>query len=288
MLQRVDQAGMFDKVLESLARGNCLGIFPEGGSTDLSWFQPGELLTLKPGVAIIAMEALHQHKLSVPIVPVGLSYFEGDRFRGRCVIEFGAPIVPGPELREEYAAEKAADPSGRAVATTKKLLKMVEEGMRGCLVGAPSYEELELIHMIRRLFSRDQRLSATQKQDLNRRFAIWYKTFYVTKAAEGAIPGDIERMNQDIKRYRDDLELLGLRDYQIRHLETASFGKLVGTIFHLVVILLVASVPMILLNLPVGLVARMVAEKVYIYIYIYIFFFFFFFFFFYTSIERPF
>mgnify|MGYP006903324758 CR=1 FL=1 len=43
-------------------------------------------------------------------MPVGLSYFEGDRFRGRCVIEFGAPIVPGPELREEYAAEKAADP----------------------------------------------------------------------------------------------------------------------------------------------------------------------------------
>lgn len=83
VLERVNQGSMFDRVIAALSSGQCLGIFPEGGSTDLSWFQPGELLTLKPGIAIIAMEAMEKHKLSVPIVPVGLSYYDGDKFRGR-------------------------------------------------------------------------------------------------------------------------------------------------------------------------------------------------------------
>lgn len=179
------------------------------------------------------------------------------------MIEFGSPIVPSIELHQEYAREKATDPNGRAVKACKKLLKQIEEGMRGCLVGAPSYEELELIHMTRRLFSRDARLSATQKQDLNQRFSLWYTSYYMKKAAENDIPNDLLCVQREIRQYKDGLELLGLRDYQIRHLEgVASVGKLVGTIFHLVVIIIVASVPMVLLNLPVGLVARMLAERV--------------------------
>jgi hypothetical protein len=39
----------------------------------------------QPGVSIIALEAMRVHKLAVPIVPVGMQYFEGDKFRGRSV-----------------------------------------------------------------------------------------------------------------------------------------------------------------------------------------------------------
>lgn len=47
VLGRVDQGAVFAKVLDFLASGMCLGIFPEGGSSDRSWFTPGELLGLK-------------------------------------------------------------------------------------------------------------------------------------------------------------------------------------------------------------------------------------------------
>ncbi len=49
VLGRVDQGAVFGKVLAALAKGRCLGIFPEGGSSDRSWFTPGELLGERPG-----------------------------------------------------------------------------------------------------------------------------------------------------------------------------------------------------------------------------------------------
>jgi glycerol-3-phosphate O-acyltransferase / dihydroxyacetone phosphate acyltransferase len=37
VLPYIDQGAMFEKVLDSLAEGMNLGIFPEGGSSDRSW-----------------------------------------------------------------------------------------------------------------------------------------------------------------------------------------------------------------------------------------------------------
>jgi len=64
----------------------------------------------------------------------------------RCVIEFGPPIVPAPELHAHYAEDKATGGSGSKA--TVKLLESIEEGMRGCLIEAPSYEKLETIYMV--------------------------------------------------------------------------------------------------------------------------------------------
>jgi glycerol-3-phosphate O-acyltransferase/dihydroxyacetone phosphate acyltransferase len=84
ILKHVDQSEMFDSVQKALANGQCLGIFPEGGSHDRT-----DLLPLKAGVAAIALGALEKYGVSVPIVPVGLNYFRGHRFRGRVVVEYG-------------------------------------------------------------------------------------------------------------------------------------------------------------------------------------------------------
>jgi len=261
VLQRVDQGKVFERVLSSLAHSTSLAIFPEGGSSDRSWFSPGQMLTLKPGVAIIAMEAMRRQRTAVPIIPIGMQYFEGDKFRGRCVLEFGPAIVPSRELYEEYAQDVQSGGNGKSATT--KLLDLIEEGMKGCLVEAPSYEELETVHMVRRLFARDNRLTATEKQDLNRRFAFWYTKFYLERKAKSQpVPVSIERMNHDIKAYQTNLDLLGLKDYQVRHLEgVRSVGKVLATLAHLMVVLALGSLPMLLLNLPVGLFARAVADK---------------------------
>ena len=66
----MDQSKVFNAVFDSLKKGNCIGIFPEGGSHDRT-----DLLPLKVGIAIIAYGMVDKHNITVPIVPVGLNYF---------------------------------------------------------------------------------------------------------------------------------------------------------------------------------------------------------------------
>jgi glycerol-3-phosphate O-acyltransferase/dihydroxyacetone phosphate acyltransferase len=55
---------------------NSIGIFPEGGSHDRT-----ELLPLKAGVTLMALGAVEKYKVPVKIVPCGLNYFFGHKFR---------------------------------------------------------------------------------------------------------------------------------------------------------------------------------------------------------------
>ena len=101
ILECIDQGKVFEKVHLGLAQGSCIGIFPEGGSHDNT-----DLLPLKVGVASIAFGVLDKFDVNVPIVPVGLNYFRGHRFRGRVVVEFGQPIYLDKALIQKYKESK--------------------------------------------------------------------------------------------------------------------------------------------------------------------------------------
>ena len=79
-------------MLRRLERGACIGIFPEGGSHDRT-----DLLPLKCGVAEIALQYACATGRAVPIVPCGLTYFNGHQFRARAVLEFGPPFSVSEE-----------------------------------------------------------------------------------------------------------------------------------------------------------------------------------------------
>jgi glycerol-3-phosphate O-acyltransferase/dihydroxyacetone phosphate acyltransferase len=99
ILKRTDTKIVFEKVLDKLADGGACGIFPEGGSHDRT-----DLLPLKVGVALVAYSALEKDGLSIPIVPVGLNYFNAHRWRGRAVVEYGQPIFVDPATLKDYQA----------------------------------------------------------------------------------------------------------------------------------------------------------------------------------------
>jgi glycerol-3-phosphate O-acyltransferase/dihydroxyacetone phosphate acyltransferase len=99
VLKRIDTKIVFEKVLDKLADGGAVGIFPEGGSHDRT-----DLLPLKVGVALVAYSALEKDGLSIPIVPVGLNYFKAYRWRGRAVVEYGQPIYVDPATLKDYKA----------------------------------------------------------------------------------------------------------------------------------------------------------------------------------------
>lgn len=239
ILSSVDQSKMFESVHSALAKGNNLGIFPEGGSHDNT-----DLLPLKVGIAAIAFGTLEKYDMSVPIVPVGLNYFRGHRFRGRVVIEYGEPIRIDRTLFAQYKENRRA--------AQQDLLNKVEMGMRNVLVTAPDYESLKLIHLARRLYSKhpSNKPSTKSKQDLARRFATGYKLIK-DRFPDAA---DIKALEDNMTKYQEELDKWALRDYQVNSLQIP-YSKTLYTFVHGCIVLAIASIPSIILNAPVGMLA---------------------------------
>lgn len=97
LLKRIEQSEVYEKVIGKLADEGAIGIFPEGGSHDRT-----DLLPLKAGVALIAYSALEKDGLVIPIVPVGLNYFQRHKIRGRVTVEYGRPIFIDPATLNDY------------------------------------------------------------------------------------------------------------------------------------------------------------------------------------------
>eukprot|EP00834_Sanchytrium_tribonematis_P008501 NODE_1021_length_2597_cov_0.482786.p1 type:complete len:342 gc:universal NODE_1021_length_2597_cov_0.482786:747-1772(+) len=136
--QPTNYADMYKVVADHLHEGNCLGIFPEGGSHDRS-----ELLPMKAGIAIMALSTLVEYpNCGLKIVPCGLSYFHADRFRSRAVVEFGPPFEVPEELVEMY---KTGGSQKREACG--KLLEMIVTGVRNVTVTAPDYQTLEVLQV---------------------------------------------------------------------------------------------------------------------------------------------
>lgn len=265
---KVDQGAMYTAVHKSLRRGCCLGIFPEGGSHDQT-----DLLPLKAGVAIIALDAYSKHGLQVPIVPVGLNYFAGHRFGGRVVVEFGTPINITEPIHAQYETDRRG--------ATEALLKYVATGMRSVIVPVPDYLTLQQIYMVRRLYVPEGvKLSPGDTMDLNRRFAVG--TFRIMQLARGSAgtssepgaredgaetqaalePEDvsiIENVRAELADYMASLKKLGIRDHQVQQLSWWSTGDLVGKFFYLMVTMALGLIPHVLFNLPVMTVASILA-----------------------------
>lgn len=254
ILPYVDQGGMFDFVHAALAKGNCLGIFPEGGSHDNT-----HMLPLKAGIAAIAYGCMEKYSVNVPIVPVGLNYYRGHRFRGRVVVEFGAPKAIDKDMYSTYKNNKREGYT--------QLLTQIEESMRGVLVTAPDYQELQLLAAARRLYQDPTQVTTIKsKQDLARRFSIGFSILRKKHSATGCkgykeMPEDIQAVAVKLADYLAVLHKWGLRDYQVSTLDEPNPTHHYHTFAHALMVMLLASVPTLFLNLPVGLVVGIVARR---------------------------
>lgn len=219
-------------------------------------------MPLKVGVALIAYSALERDGLNIPIVPVGLNYFNRHRFRGRAIVEFGNPVYIDTNTIADY---KSGGDNKRRVCN--ELLGRIEDSMRSVIVSTPDYQAMKIIHAARRLYRAN--VTTSQKQDLTKRFAEGYKQLLMM--ADGNPPVEWMDLQNRLSDYQKELDDLGLRDYQVPALNQdkgESHGdtvmremRLPYHIGHLVFLLLLAAVPAVFLNLPVGLVARLYANK---------------------------
>ena len=204
ILPRIDQKEVYQNVLEKLASGGTIGIFPEGGSHDRT-----DLLPLKVGVALIAYSELEKDGINVPIVPVGLNYFRAHRFRGKATVEFGTPTYIDPQTLADY---KRGGADKRRVCN--ELLGRIEDSMRSVIVSLPDYEKMQIIHAARRLYRQDHvNETAGQRQDMSRRFAEGYKRILLQ--AKGDPPQEWIDLQNRILAYQKELNSLGIKDYQV-------------------------------------------------------------------------
>lgn len=211
------------------------------------------------GVAAIAFGVLDKYDRNVPIIPIGLNYFRGHRFRGRVVVQFGEPISITQDTIAVYKGSKRAG--------YQKLLAQVEEGMRSVIVTAPDYGELKLVHTTRRLFQKTPSAMKPSnptkyRQEMARRFAVAFQLLKDKYNGEANLPEEVLALKERILDYQDTLDNWGLYDYQVNQLQLdMPFNTLLYTFVHALLVITLAGIPSIFLNAPVGLAASWYASN---------------------------
>ena len=246
VIPHVDQAKMFQEVTCRLHLGQGVGIFPEGGSHD----RP-ELLPLKPGVAMMALEAMSLNPdCNLSIVPVGLNYYHADRFRSRAVIEYGDPISVPFELVAQYAR---GDTDKRKAVSL--LLDTIQVSLKQLTLQAPDFETLMVVQAARRLYSADRKLDIDSSLRLSRRFAFAFDTLRDRP--------EIHALVEEVKHYNRMLKYYGVRDHQVKNTSippSKAIGLLFYRSFQLLFITLLAA-PMLILGSPLLYIAVTVAKS---------------------------
>ncbi|KAJ1643214.1 Glycerol-3-phosphate/dihydroxyacetone phosphate acyltransferase [Coemansia erecta] len=243
----IDQDEMYRAVYQRLNNGECIGIFPEGGSHDRT-----EMLPLKAGATIMALGATAANpELGLKIVPTGLNYFHPSKFRSRAVIDFGQPIDIPADLVEKY--RQGGDAKRQAC---NELLEVVTDGLKQVTLNTPDYETLKLIQAGRRLYQPTQHsLTMAQQVELTRRFIKGYNVYR-------DLP-EVKELRDRVEDYNMQLRYYGIRDHQV---ETMQIGRAqAGALFlwRLLWLLIMGLValPGIVLNIPVFIVTGVVSKR---------------------------
>ncbi|KAJ2361432.1 Glycerol-3-phosphate/dihydroxyacetone phosphate acyltransferase, partial [Coemansia sp. RSA 2610] len=243
----VNQDDMYRAVYQRLNKGECIGIFPEGGSHDRT-----EMLPLKAGATLMALGATAANPdLGLKIVPTGLNYFHPSKFRSRAVIDFGQPIDVPPELVEQY--RRGGDAKRQAC---DAFLETIVEGLKQVTLNTPDLETLKLIQAGRRLYQPTQHsLTMAQQVELTRRFIKGYNVYR-------DLP-EVKELRERIADYNQQLHYYGIRDHQV---ETMRIGRAeAGALFVWRVVWLLImgliALPGTVINAPVFVVTSVVSKR---------------------------
>ncbi len=238
----VDNRQAFEKVYEIIESGNCMGIFPEGVSHVES-----QLVKLKTGTARIALSVGARGNTVVKIIPCGLNYIHRHRFRSQVLIEFGAPIVVGEKWLRDFEKDEQE--------TVRQLTEYLANALKSVTLNAPDWRTLRFIQTARRLYKPSSvELTPGQYVELSRRF--------VDRYLAAIDDTEMQEFRGKVEDYESRLEMLGLKDYQLRSAVTPGFAFRKIMLRSLTMLLLLpAAIPGALVHLPVGWVAATVGEK---------------------------
>ncbi|KAL0088931.1 hypothetical protein J3Q64DRAFT_1732387 [Phycomyces blakesleeanus] len=243
----VEQDSVYERVYDELNNGQCITIFPEGGSHDRA-----EMLPFKAGVSIMALGAMAKYPgMDVKIVPCGLNYFHAHRFRSRAVIEFGKPITVSSELVEKF---KMGGTEKREACAS--LLNTIYYALKSVTINASNEQTLMVIQAARRLYKPAHRkLHLAQVVDLNRRLVIGYNLYKDD-------PKVIE-LQHKVLAYNQLLKYHGLKDHQVPGINLRGWRTFFLLVYRLLTLAVwgLLAFPGGILNLPILVVAKFLSAK---------------------------
>lgn len=251
IVPHIDSTVLYEAVFERLGASECVGIFPEGGSHDRT-----ELLPLKMGASLMALGASARFPgLPIRVVPVGLHYFKGHRFRGSVLVDYGEPLDVPAELVADYEQGGA-----KMQAACTKFLHVIEQALTSVTISAPDYATLELFWMMRRLHVQitvertGARPTLAEQVALTKAFSqAW------VKVAERPGTAALQRL---VASYNQQLRLYGIKDYHVEASTAIATSTLLNALFLAARMVFngLAALPGLLLGLPLLVVTRYVSE----------------------------
>ncbi len=238
----VDNQKAFEKFYEVIESGNCMGVFPEGVSHVES-----QLAKLKTGTARIALSVAARGRVDVKVIPCGLNYIHRHLFRSQVLIEFGKPIVIDNQWVRDYQQDEQA--------TVRRLTKHLADALINVTLNAPDWRTLRFIQTARRLYKPSSaELSPGNYVELSRRF--------VDRYLQAIDDPELQAFRDDVENYQARLDMLGLKDYQLRQSVTLAHAIRKVILRSLTMLaLLPIAIPGALVHLPVGWIAATVGER---------------------------
>lgn len=229
---------MFEQTWRVLAGGNVMVLFPEGTS-----YTAPKMLALRTGVLRVATGFVKHHGQAIPIIPLGLTYFNKDHFRSQVTLEFGPPmtITPAMVQSEEFQNNEHGE--------VKRLTLELEDRMHGVTLNASDFTTIHAARMMRRLY-----LNTPGSIDTSKEVRL---TQYIINMLEKEPHDEEQKMRIDairdkVLRYKAQLEKLHLKDQEmiVPILKKKPLLQLfLERVVYLLVLLPLAT-PGLLLNLP--------------------------------------
>ncbi|MFD2785707.1 lysophospholipid acyltransferase family protein [Hymenobacter rubripertinctus] len=188
----------FGRCYDYFDKGGTIMIFPEGTSVSERRLRP-----LKTGAARIALgaEARRDFQLNLHILPMGINYFDPQRFRSDVFVNLAEPIRVA-----DYADQYRQDPEAAAEALTGEIRRRLEQR----LVITRTDEEDELVTQVERTFG--QHLIQDDEETLYDNFQLSRTLLRAVRYFEHHDAPRVTQVQQKLHDYHQRLAALGLTD----------------------------------------------------------------------------
>ncbi|KAF0692900.1 Aste57867_16073 [Aphanomyces stellatus] len=232
---------MFEDTWKVLQRGNLIVLFPEGTSYTLP-----HMLELRTGVMRVATGFVKTYDAPVTVVPLGLTYFNKDRFRSEVSIEFGEPIVIDQKTiqSDAFVADERAE--------VKHLTAQLQEAMHRVTLNANDFDSFRIARTIRRLYCAEP---LNPKDDVNftQQLVHLVEGKLTTKETETVV---LTQLKADVAAYQVKLDDLRLKDADLQLDITESLSTLALERLGFLLVFLPLATPGLLLNFPFYLLGK--------------------------------
>ncbi|MBX0291796.1 lysophospholipid acyltransferase family protein [Hymenobacter sp. HSC-4F20] len=188
----------FGRCYDYFDKGGTIMIFPEGTSVSERRLRP-----LKTGAARIALgaEARHDFTLGLHILPLGINYFDPQRFRSDVLLNLAEPIRVA-----DYAEQYRQNPEAAADVLTEEIRRRMEAH----LIITRTDEEDELVTQVERTFG--QHLIQDDEETLYDNFQLSRTLLKAVRYFEEHDASRISQVQEKLHAYHQQLEHLRLTD----------------------------------------------------------------------------